>query len=390
MTNFWQKFKLKYFVATKSVSYTQDYLEQVYEIYLNHKKVIHWRDGKPVYSLSTPALFSSPAANMLARQTFASIQNRTFPNLMSFAVNDDCNVSCAHCSFFDGVDDKSREILSLEQSKKLIADAQSLGVSVINIVGGEPLLREDLPAIIKSIDKKKSTVILFTNGLLLAEKIATLKKAGLDGVYVSIDSTNEEKHDKLRGKSGLFKAAIKGIEKAKKLGLSVGISTCITPQEFAKGEFKDRIEMAKKIGVHELLVFDAKPTGRFKHRKDLIDNPHWIDDMITQSKIYNKNSKYPGIFLYAYATSYKSTGCSGGTSYFYVTPYGDISPCDFNHATFGNILEKPLHKIWDNMNKKPEFNQATWNGCKMSDSSYNNNKNIARESKKDCSGCSGC
>ena len=50
-------------------------------------------------------------------------------------------------------------------------------------------------------------------------------------------------------------------------------------KEKVKKELEEGIEIAKKIGVHVLLVFDAKPTGRFKHRKDLIDNPHWIDDM---------------------------------------------------------------------------------------------------------------
>ena len=379
--------RLKYFIATNSVGYTQDYLERVYEIYLNHKKVIHWRDGNPVYSLSTPAIFSKPAANMLARQTFASIQNRTFPNLMSFAINDDCNVSCNHCSFFEGVEDKTRKILTLKESKKLIFEAQELGVSVINIVGGEPLLRTDLPEILKSVNKDLSTVTLFTNGWFLKEKAKELKASGLDGVYVSLDAITAEKHDRFRNKKGLFKKALEGIEEAKKVGLTVGISTCITPEEFEKGEFEERVEFTKKHGIHELLVFDAKPTGRFKNRKNLIDNHNWLDDMIEKSKKYNQDLTYPGIFLYAYATSFRSTGCSGGTSYFYVSPYGDVSPCDFNHATFGNILKVPLYKLWDNMNRQPDFNRATWNGCKLSDSNYTENQNVSTMSSVGCGGC---
>jgi len=72
---------------------------------------------------------------------------------MSFAVNDACNSVCEHCSFFSAVEEKGREILSLEQAEKLVADAPSLGVSVINFVGGEPLLRKDIADSIKAVDK---------------------------------------------------------------------------------------------------------------------------------------------------------------------------------------------------------------------------------------------
>ncbi|WP_199313513.1 hypothetical protein [Leptolyngbya sp. FACHB-671] len=50
-----------------------DFVEVLYRIYLNHNKVIHFRNGYPVYSLSTPALFSKPAANFIARALYRTI-----------------------------------------------------------------------------------------------------------------------------------------------------------------------------------------------------------------------------------------------------------------------------------------------------------------------------
>jgi len=389
MKSFFQKLRLNWFIAKQTLPYTRNYLEQVYKIYLNHNKVIHYRNGYPVYSLSTPALFSEPASNFFARQLFATIQNRNMPNLMSFAVNDDCNVNCAHCSFFEGACDKSRKILSLPQSQKLIKDVQELGVSVINIVGGEPLLRTDLPDILESIDKKLSTVILFTNGLLLSERVQTLKKSGLDGVYVSIDSADEKLHDEIRGSKGCFIKAMEGIQVAQKAGLTVGISCCITEESFRNGELEKIVELGKNNKVHEVLVFDAKPTGRYKNKKNLVDNNEWIEEMIEFSKKYNEDPSYPGILIYAYAMSYRSVGCAGGTSYFYVSPYGDISPCDFNHATFGNILKIPLHKIWEQMSSGSDFQQATWSGCKLSDSSYRDKSTVSTHTST-CGSCSSC
>ncbi|MFT4637285.1 MAG: molybdenum cofactor biosynthesis enzyme MoaA [Verrucomicrobiales bacterium] len=112
---------------------------------------------------------------------------------MSFAVNDVCDADCEYCSFFSGVEEKGRDVLTLEQAKKMIQEAQELGVSIVNFVGGEPLLREDLPEIIRSVDKDFSATVLFTNGSRLEERAKELWQAGLDSVYVSIDAANAEK-----------------------------------------------------------------------------------------------------------------------------------------------------------------------------------------------------
>jgi MoaA/NifB/PqqE/SkfB family radical SAM enzyme len=370
MNTFIDKLKLKWFIARRTLGYTHDYVEQLYKIYLNHNKIIHFREGYPVYSLTTPALFSKPAANFFARAMYRGIQNKNLPNLVSFAVNDVCDAACEHCSFFTGVDDPTRAMLSLAQCQRLIKDAQALGVSVINFVGGEPLLRDDLPQILRSVDKDLSTTVLFTNGSRLAERAKELKDAGLDSVYISIDAADAEHHDRFRGKTGLFDQAIAGIGRAKALGLSTGISCSISPEAFQAGELDRIIELGKRIGIHEVLVFDMLPTGRYKHRHDLIDNPDWAEAMIDSLEPYNQDPGYPGVVAFAYMASHRSVGCSCGTSYFYISPYGDVMSCDFNHASFGNVLETPLYQIWDHLSSLPEFQQAKWGGCKIKDSDY--------------------
>jgi MoaA/NifB/PqqE/SkfB family radical SAM enzyme len=385
MNSLMKKLRLKRFIAMNTLRYSSDYLEQFYNIYLNHKKVIHFRDGRPVYSLSTPSLYSKPMANFMARQTYRTIQNKNTPNVLSFAINDECDAACEHCSFYQGVNDKSKKVMSLEQCKKLIQDSQKLGVSIINFVGGEPLLREDFPEIIRSVDKELSTTIMFTNGSHLTERAQDLRDAGLDGVYISIDSAEAITHDAFRRKEGLFDLAMKGIDAALSTGMSVGISFTITPASYKSGELPRMMELAKKVGVHEVIIFDAMPSGRYKKRKDLIDNPEWTDEVIEQVGKYNDDESYPGVLVWAYVTSYRSVGCSCGTSYFYASPYGDIMSCDFNHHIFGSILKEPLWKIWDTMTSSKNFNEAKWGGCKIKSSEFLEKKEISG-----CSGCAGC
>lgn len=371
MNTLLKKLRLRWLAAIKTLPYSLEYTERLYSIYLNHNKIIHFRDGNPVYSLSTPAVYSKPAANMFARSVFSAIQQRPIPNLLSFAVNDVCNVQCYHCSFFGGgVAEKGRHVMTTDEAKKALRDAQKLGVSVINIVGGEPTLRTDLAEILGAIDKDLSTVVMFTNGMLLDRVAASLRAAGLDSVYISLDAADPDEHDRRRGSKGLFAKALHGLAVAKATGMSVGISYSITPDDFAKGELQKMIELGRKIGVHEIVIFDVMPSGRMQDHDELVDNESWIDDMIAATEPYNKDSRYPGILPFAYATSYQSTGCSCGVSYFYISPYGDVNPCDFNHKNMGNLLEQPLWKIWDAFRTNDDYRVAKWGGCKIKDSAF--------------------
>ena len=369
MNSFLSRLRLRWFLATRSLNYGVDLVDILYRIYLNHNKIIHFRDGYPVYSLMTPALSSKPAANFLSRALYRTIQNRNLPNLMSFAVNDVCNAACEHCSFFTAVEERGRDILTLEQAAKLIADAQDLGVSVINFVGGEPLMRDDLPQIVEAVDKDRTTTLLFTNGWALEERAKELRQAGLDSIFVSIDFADPDRHDEFRHTPGLFERALRGIRRARKLGFSTGFSVTMTPEAWQKGELARIVELAKDVGVHEVFVFDAMPTGRYKERTDLVDNSDdWLEEMIRSAVRYNRDHRYPGVTFLAYMTSYRSVGCSCGTSFFYLSPYGDVMSCDFNHAKFGNALEEPLWRIWERLSTLPEFCQAKWGGCKIKDS----------------------
>lgn len=370
MRHLWRELRLRWFLITRALGFSTALTECLYKIYLNHSKVIHYRDGHPVFSLSTPALYSKPAAAMLARTLYRGIQNKNVPNLMSFAVTDVCNAYCGHCSFYGEVDDKTRQVLTLEECRKLIRDAQELGVSIINLVGGEPLERPELLDILRAVDKEQSATSLFTNGWRLAELARPLRQSGLDGVSVSLDSDGAAAHDRNRQVPGLFDRALRGLDAALDSGMSVGIATVLTPESFADGLFERMVELTRRRGAHELTVFDAMPAGRYRDRADLRDNGDWLEDLIRRSEPYNRDPRYPGILIHAYTVSHRSVGCSCGTSYFYMTPYGDMSSCDFNHRGFGNVRDEPLYVLWERMTSNAAYREAKWGGCKVKSSKF--------------------
>lgn len=380
----WNNLRLRYNALTKSAGFFVHLNKDLYSMIGGHDKVIHWRDGQPVYSSFFLPGYSKVKAHHQAVRVIASMQNRVIPYMVDFALTDECNFDCEFCSF-KSMKDKRKE-MSTEEIKDVIAQCQELGICVINFVGGEPLMRKDILEIIKSVDKNKSSTLMFTNGWFLEKYAHKLKKAGLDSVNVSIDSHIPEKHDSIKNKKGAFRKAVRGIVQAKKAGLTVGISCTVSKESLEDGSFLKLIELGKKLKVHEIIFWDLIPIGGLVDRKDLIDNTKWTEKIIKIANFYNQKYNYPGIFSYAYNRTPSSMGCSGGTNYFYITPYGDICPCDFNPLVLGNVLEKPLNLIWDDISKNPEFCRTSWNGCKVQDSKYR--KKVGFDLKK-CAKCRG-
>lgn len=348
----------------KSLFYFPDaFSSRLYERYIGHSKIIAWHKGSPMYSTVSPPLLSSSFANKLTTAFLSSQQHRPLPYLMDIAITDKCNLNCDFCSFIGK--EKKEKILSKEELIKVINDAVMMGVSSVNFVGGEPLLREDLPEIIKELDQKNAITGIFTNGYFLEEKARSLKQAGLTSVRVSIDSADEETHDKKRNKKGLFKKAVNGLIEAKKQGLITAISCCITSEQIKNSDFEKLIELGKKLKVNELFVFEMLPVGGFVKNK-MSYPPLDINEAIRIARPYNLNPSYPGIVFYQYIADKFSLGCSGGISYLYISPYGEVFPCDFHNKCYGNIRKKELPFIWQEMSK--DINR-TCIGCKMKNKS---------------------
>ena len=77
MNSYLSRLRLRWFLATRSLNYGVDFVDILYRVYLNHNKIVHFRDGQPVYSLMTPALFSKPAANFVSRGCSALSKTKT-------------------------------------------------------------------------------------------------------------------------------------------------------------------------------------------------------------------------------------------------------------------------------------------------------------------------
>jgi cyclic pyranopterin phosphate synthase len=86
-------------------------------------------------------------------------------------------------------------MLHFEEISTLVDVFLSLGVDRVRLTGGEPLLRRDLPALVRMLAAKPALrdLAMTTNGVLLAEQIDALTAAGLRRVTVSLDTLREDR-----------------------------------------------------------------------------------------------------------------------------------------------------------------------------------------------------
>jgi len=143
------------------------------------------------------------------RDTFA----RPLRNLR-LSVTDRCNLRCAYCMPEEEYAWLPRaDILSFEETARLIDVFADLGVDKVRLTGGEPLLRKNLAHLVKLIaaESRIRDLAITTNGILLGQEAQALRDAGIHRVTVSLDTLKPDRFQALTRRDS-FAQVLEGIE----------------------------------------------------------------------------------------------------------------------------------------------------------------------------------
>lgn len=340
--------------------------------YRGYKNLSKWK-GKRVSNTFAPPLGSWPMVRLMLAAIKGRIIRHPYPVAMTFAVTYKCQCDCVHCSAGRHFRNDVPE-LSTEEAKRVIDETQDLGVSIIAFTGGEPLMRKDIFELISYVDKRKAVPLLFTNGEFLTEDNADkLAKAGLYSIFVSIDSVNPEEHDALRCKNGLFQKALDGIERMRERGILVGISTYATKSATEKGMYKKIYNLARDRKIQNVMLFDGVPTGNILKNTDEMLTPDQREEIRKFSSKLFKNSLIPPLSSQAWQNSIEGylggIGCLAGNIQYYVSAYGEVTPCDFTPLSFGSMRKESLKKIWKRMVRHSAYNHRS-TFCRMQNPNF--------------------
>jgi MoaA/NifB/PqqE/SkfB family radical SAM enzyme len=127
------------------------------------------------------------------------------PGTCQFAITNVCNARCGFCSFaYDKMPAEQRHSVTLDEAKLATDVLCRNGVRFLIYVGGEPMMHDDLPAMVRYARDAGMAPMLVTNGsILLPERIDELTECGLKNAIISIDAAEAELHEENRGLKGV-------------------------------------------------------------------------------------------------------------------------------------------------------------------------------------------
>jgi MoaA/NifB/PqqE/SkfB family radical SAM enzyme len=175
----------------------------------------------------------------------AKLLNRRVPIFVGFYLTNRCNLRCSYCfvNIENRFNDPSRSGFTKDEACRTVDELYALGTRWIFLLGGEPLLHQDIGDVVAHIVKKGILLHILTNGTLIEQKIDKIEAA--DGVCVSIDG-GESSTDRMRGQ-GTFKRALRGVEIALSRGMQTRIHAVL--DRYSTTEMEMLAEMAQQLGV---------------------------------------------------------------------------------------------------------------------------------------------
>ena len=181
---------------------------------------------------------------------------------LRISVTDRCNLRCSYCMPLDVVFKPREELLTYEEIARVAGVFAELGIRTIRLTGGEPLIRRDLPALVRrlvaipGIDE----VAITTNGLLLADQAEALREAGLGRLNVSLDSLSDEGFERIARRPGLDRV-LAGLAAAKQVGFTAIRINAVSIKGLTESEIVPLARFCRREGFQlrfiEFMPLDA-------------------------------------------------------------------------------------------------------------------------------------
>jgi MoaA/NifB/PqqE/SkfB family radical SAM enzyme len=281
----------------------------------------------------------SDAVKLSKRGIYNYVTKR--PLVISYEVTLSCNCNCRHCDL-GGIRRGEKQLKPVDYANL----TRLLNPPVVQISGGEPLLRQDIVDIIKAVKSNGSPyVILVTNGVLLNESnYLQLYEAGVNQFSVSLDFP-DKRHDEFRRHQGLFQHLEQTIPQLANFGYrDIILNAAIT-----KANLREILPLAEKSREWNVSIsysaYTALRTGDEEYsinsEEDLAALRQAIAELIELKKQTNHiaNSKAVLLDTLKFFEQGYMPNCKAGISFFCVMPDGAFVPCAMHRDRYSSQKE---------------------------------------------------
>jgi MoaA/NifB/PqqE/SkfB family radical SAM enzyme len=259
------------------------------------------------------------------------------PIVVSFEVTDACTCYCKHCDH-GGPRDESRNLRPSDYRRYM----EALKPCVVQVSGGEPLMRPDLVDVVRNIKNGSGipyTILVSNWSEMTEEKYVALHEAGIDQFSVSLDFP-DARHDVFRGYPGLFDHLSDLVPRLAALGHDdIVLNTCITSENVA--EVTAAADLARAWGVN--ICYSAYSARRTGCRDYLLNAPEQratLNEQLDRVESRRDETRW----LVNSTTTLEATrdyfehagtpGCKAGLRFLVVTSDGALQPCSMQFRKY--------------------------------------------------------
>jgi len=315
---------------------------------------------------STFFLQYAAAAQQAARRRLESGQaGEHIPPFLIASITDNCNLHCSGCyAQANHTCNVSRE-LPVTMWERIFDEAETLGVSIIILAGGEPFLRQD---VLKAAAKRKNLLFpVFTNGTLLDETALELVSSHRNLVPV-VSIEGDERATDLRRGQGVYKQTAETMCRLRRLGLLFGASVTVTSDNLNAVSNGAYIDNLKEMGCKVVFYVEYVPVERPDLALDDEDRSKLAE------RINEARSRQKGMIIISFpGDEAESGGClAAGRGFFHISASGNAEPCPFSpysdvnlwNTSLGEALKSPL---FTSLREEGLLTAAHTGGCVLFD-----------------------
>ena len=292
---------------------------------------------------------------VLASKALWQLRVRKRPFVLSHGINARCNLQCKFCEYWKEKGDE----MSTEEVFNLLDEARSFGIMIYNAWTAEPLMRKDLPEILRHAHDIGMITSLITNGKLLKKRIHDL--SDLDYLSISVDGIKTFKE--IRGID--FEDVLDGIKEAKHEGHSILMNCVISRKN--QDELAELVYLARDLGV----FISFEPIHEFSGIGDDVWDELGIRDMAAYKGAVDqiielKREKFPIINSLTYLRMVRELKpnfrCHASDIVLHVTADGRIENCRVKRVHLGDVGDG-IANVWKSSEARRKRAANECDGC---------------------------
>jgi pyrroloquinoline quinone biosynthesis protein E len=277
-----------------------------------------------------------------------------------------CPLRCAYCSNPAPLE-RAADELDTATWRRVLVDAQALGVVQVHFTGGEPLTRPDLEELVLAAHDLGLYSNLVTSALPLDRtRLAELRARGLDAVQISLQGARESDALRVAGRACLD-PKLRAARCAVDLGIPLTVNVVLHRDNI--GQVPALVALAHSLGAFRIELANAQYLGwALENRRALLPTSEQIErarrDASEAREKYGKDLEI--LFVLPDYDSGRPRACMDGwgSRYVVVSPTGTVLPCHAARSipmlSFENVRDRCLREIWRNGPALEAFRGDAW------------------------------